>query len=373
MHRVVRLFHVLVLCCWLGAALAAFVPVLAQADPAQDKAAVLALVTKMEEAVIRQDRTAYLSYVDLSDPIFASEHTYWANDWATGDPLDRFEMKASRIEIDGDTATALLDITWVVTPDSGERRAEFPVRFVRGGDQGWRYAGEAWITFTADHFRVYTFPAREPVAEKMTAELPEIYEHVTGSLDYAPQSTIQIKLYDSQDTLGATIALRLPPINGWNEPGESLKLFVEPGTLPAPNVLAHELTHFAMFDMAGTTHGNYPWWLTEGVAEEISSTYWPPEQRAGTVQRVRDWAAAGKLVDWRAISDYETTPVELWGFVYPQGYVFSVYVTGTYGEKARNAWLRDMAGPMAIEEATRDTFGISFDQLDQNFHVWLAE
>ncbi len=348
------------------------VPAAAQSDPPPtDRDAIIALVAALEDAVLHQDRDAYLSLVDSTDPVFFSEHRYWAYDWATGDPLDRFSMKVSGIRLLGDSATATLTITWAVLPDTSYRRAEFPVHFVRGSDGTWRYAGELWVMFTTEHFRVYAFPIQQQTAERMVKGLPRIYDQVTGSLGYTPAPDIEIKLYNSQDVLGATTALRLPPIQGWNEPGESLKLFVTPGEMPAPSVLAHELTHFAMFDMAGSTHGNYPWWLAEGVAEEVASVYWDPQGRDQQLDRVREWAAKGTLADWEAMSDYETTPLELWRYVYPQGYAFARYVTETYGENARNAWLRDMAGTRLIEEATQATFGITFAELDDGFRAWL--
>lgn len=347
-------------------------PAAAQPGPTTDQDAITALVAEMEDAVIHQDRDAYLSHVDTADPIFASEHHYWAYDWATGDPLDRFSMKVSSIRGGGDSATATLTITWAVLPDTSYRRAEFPVHFVRGSDGAWRYAGELWVMVTTEHFRVYVFPSQRRTAERMVARLPDLYDQVTGSLGYTPEQDIEIKLYPSQDILGATTALRLPPIQGWNEPGESLKLFVSPGKMPSPSVLAHELTHFVMFDMAGTTRGHYPWWLAEGVAQDVASAYWEPEWSANYLEQVRDWAAAGKLADWDAMSIYETTPLDLWRYVYPQGYAFVFYVNETYGENARNAWLQDMAGTMEIEEATQDTFGMSFEELDQGFREWLT-
>jgi hypothetical protein len=368
MRRVVAFLILILFAVTLTAA-----PTAAQSDPTPtDQDAIITLVAEMEDAVIHQDRDAYLSHVDTTDPVFFSEHRYWVYDWATGDPLDRFSMKVSGIRASGDAATATLTVTWAELPDTSYRRAEFPVHFVRSSAGDWRYAGELWVMFTTEHFRVYAFPIQQQTAERMVARLPDLYDQVTSSLGYTPEPDIEIKLYNSQDVLGATTALRLPPIQGWNEPGESLKLFVMPGEMPAPSVLAHELTHYAMFDMAGTTHGHYPWWLAEGVAEEVSSVYWDAGRGDAQLERVRQWAEEDTLADWDAMNDYETTPLELWRYVYPQGYAFARYVTETYGASTRNAWLHDMAGTMLIEEATQDTFGITFAELDQGFRAWLV-
>jgi hypothetical protein len=212
----------------------------------------------------------------------------------------------------------------------------------------------------------------EQTARNLAAALPAIYRHVTTGLDYQPSSPVEIKLYDTPDNMGATIALSLPPVRGWNEPGQSLKMLARPDEMPSPSVLVHELTHFVMFDMAGTTYGLYPWWLAEGVAQYMASGYWEARESADTLHQVRDLSAAGKLVDWDAISDFETTPVELWSYVYPQGYAFVVYVTEAFGKAGRNAWLNDMSVDMDLDTASQAALGMNFEALDRGFRAWLA-
>jgi ketosteroid isomerase-like protein len=343
----------------------------AQTASGDDEEAITSLVAAMEGAVQRQDRDAYLSHVDLSDPVFAREQAYWVDDWKRIETRDGFGMSVSTIRVEGDQATAALEIAWT-QPDSTPRSARFPARFVRGTDGAWRYAGEAWVTVETEHFRVHAFPRMGQAAQKLATALPALYCHVTTGLDYQPSSMIEIKLYDTPDNMGATIALSLPPIHGWNEPGQSLKMLARPDAMPSPATLAHELTHFVMFDMAGTTFGQYPWWLVEGVAQYMASDYWDAKQSVDTVQQVRDLSAAGELVDWSAISDFDMTPVVLWSYVYPQGYAFVVYVTEAFGPDARNAWLRDMAIEMNLDAASQAALRIPFEELDRGFRAWLA-
>jgi len=343
----------------------------AQTAPGDDETAIVSLVATMESAVQRQDRDAYLSHVDLSDPVFAREQAYWVDDWKRIETLDEFAMRVSTIRVEGDRATAALEIAWT-QPDGTPRSARLPARFVRGTDGAWRYAGEAWVTVETEHFRVHAFPRMEQAARKLAAALPALYRHVTTGLDYQPSSTIEIKLYDTPDNMGATIALSLPPIRGWNEPGQSLKMLARPDAMPSPATLAHELTHFVMFDMAGTTYGRFPWWLAEGVAQYMASGYWEAKQRADTLQQIRGLSASGELVEWSAISDFETTPVALWSYVYPQGYTFVVYVTEAFGPDKRNAWLKDMAVEMDLDTASQAALGTPFEALDRGFRAWLA-
>jgi hypothetical protein len=69
---------------------------------------------------------------------------------------------------------------------------------------------------------------------------------------------------------------------------------------------------------------------------------------------------------------FEETPLELWPFVYSQGYAMVRYVSEELGVEERNAWLAAMATEMDIEQATEAVLGRSFDRLDRGFRAWLA-
>lgn len=340
-------------------------------DSMPDTAAIETLVAAMQDAVRAQDRDAYLITVDLSDPVFRSEHTYWINDWMTTPP-DRFSLAINAISVNDASATGMLTVTWALQPDVSIRRATFPARFVQTDSGAWQFAGGAWETLETEHFLVHYGPGMQSIAQDVVAMLPEIYDHATGSLDFMPETLMHIKLYDQADAIGALTALSLPPIGGWNEPGESLKMLVPSGSAPSAAVLAHELTHFLAFEMAGSTRGAYPWWLMEGVAEYVASEYWDDSARAARLDAVREWAAAGKLAPWDEISTFEDTPVELWRYVYPQGYAFARFVSEEYGSTTRNDWISAMAGDMDLAAATGATFDTSFEALSADFDAWLT-
>ncbi len=346
-------------------------PAAAQPGDPGDVPAIETLVAAMRDAILAQDRATYLEYVDLSNPLFRREHTYWIADWATGAALDRFKLQVDYIRVTGDTATGTLTLLWAHAPDVSYRQAEFPALFVRDAEGQWRFAGGAWETLTTEHFLIHVFPGMEPVAEAVIAMLPEIYDHATGSLDYVPDTVMHIKLYDHPDDIAALTALSLPPFSGWNEPGEALKMLVLPGETPSAAVLAHELAHFLTFEMAGTTRGNYPWWLTEGISEYVASEYWPEPYRVQRMNTVALWAATDRLAPWDAIADFEETPHELWRYVYPQSYAFVRFVTEEYGSAARNAWITALARDMDLDAATQATFDLPFDALDTAFKTWL--
>lgn len=370
MRRFVAFWLVLTLVLMVLLVIGMLFPAMAGAQETGDESAINSLVESMAGAVRSGDQAAYLAHVDLSDPVFALEHARWTDDWAQNAPVSRYDLELDDLVIDGNSATAEMTLRWAIE-DAPAQKAVFPVRFVKRSE--WLYAGEAWNTFESEHFVVRALPGLESAAGDLLDTLPDVYDHVTGSLGYAPTVKSEIKLYPDPQSLIANTLLSLPLIRGWNEPGESLKMLVQPGDKPDRAVLAHEFTHFLSFDMAGTTQGRYPWWLLEGIAEVVSSKYWSPEKAAERLEMVKDWLLDGELVAWAEISDFESTPLDLWGYVYPQGYAFVRYVTETYGEDQRNIWFAAMAGEMTLDEATESVFGLSFDDLNAEFLVWIEK
>lgn len=333
-------------------------------------AAIDALLASMQGAVLAGDRAGYLALVDPSDPVFALEHGRWADEWAGPKPVAVYDLGLAGITVDGAEATGRLTVTWRLADGDESRTATFAARFTQGPG-GWRYAGESWIATDAPHFRVLVAPGLEGTAAAIVAGLPEVYDHVTTTLDVAPAGSMQIKEYTDAEALVANTLLSLPPIRGWNEPGEALKLRADAEHPSQRLVIAHEFTHFALFDRAGTQRTRMPWWLDEGIASYVASAFDDPGT-ADRLEQVIAWEAAGELADWDDMAVFEEAPLELWRFVYPQGYAMTRFVTDEYGEAKRNAWLAAMAIEMDINQATSAKLGLTFDELDGAFRAWLV-
>lgn len=331
------------------------------------------LVTSMERAVLGGERDRYLDYVDLSDPVFALEHTRWVEDWAERTPATAYDLELSGIAVDGSAATGMLTVTWSTDPIlsyNPPRSAAFAARFTRDAD-GWRYAGEAWVTTEIERFVIRVAPGLEGAAAEIADYLPGIYTDVTAAYGYEPTGTPEIKLYTDSQSIVANTLLSLPDIAGWNEPGEALKL-VNRSEPPLAPTIAHELTHFLGFDRAGTQRTRMPWWLDEGIATYIGAQVaGTPED--GRLAQVVAWEAGGELAPWDQMVVFEETPLDLWRYVYSQGYAMVRYITEELGVERRNAWLAAMATEMGIGEATQSVLGRSFDRLDRDFRDWLAD
>lgn len=348
-------------------------PTPAGAAQTSDQQQISAVLTAMRDAVLARDKARYLAYIDLSDPVFAVEQQRWADGWSQQEPVKNFDWRISNLVINAESASGDLTTEWSTVRNPDPRSATYPIHFTRDDGRMWRNAGEAWVTFPSDHFRVRALPSVVEVAKALLAHLPQVYAHVTSSLDYTPKPVMEIKLYDSSDTLVANTLLHLPAIHGWNEPGESLKLVAQPDDPLLQFGLAHEFTHFIEFELAGTKRSRMPWWLSEGLAVYVGSRFEPTYRTQARRDRVRTAALNGSLLDWNTISNFESTPPELYQQTYAQGYAFVQYVTERFGVAKRNAWLRAMSTEMNLEEATAKVFSETFDQLDREFWEYLEQ
>lgn len=335
--------------------------------------AIGSLLRQMAGAVISENRDGYLTHIDQSDPVFALEHTRWADDWASLHPVISYRLVADDVRLAEDgSATGHVTSSWSIKGFEEPRTATWLARFTHGAS-GWQYAGEVWDATEAEHFRLLVAPGVTGADDAILPALPEVYDLVTSTLDYAPSGSMQIKVYGTPEALVANTLLSLPLIRGWNEPGEALKLFYDPADSSLTSVVAHEFTHFTLFDRADTKRTRMPWWLDEGTASYVARSL---EDGAGgpdnRLDQVQQWAASGELADWADMAVFETTPLELWRFVYPMGYAMVTYVSDEYGAAKRNAWLAAMATEQAIDEATPAVLGVTFEQLDTGFRAWIV-
>lgn len=341
-------------------------------DPAT--AEIEGLLGQMAAAVLAGDRAGYLALVDQSDPVFAVEHERWAIDWSGRNPVTAYTLAVADVEREGDSANALLTVSWAldnVGSTEAARTTSFVARFTHGA-AGWLYAGEAWASTDVEHFVVRVAPGLEDTASGIVDVLPGIFGDVTSALDYVPAGVLEIKLYADGNALVANTLMSLPAISGWNEPGEALKLVYRADGPPLGPTIAHELTHFTLFDRAGTQRTRMPWWLDEGIATFVASEL-DRSSPASRIGQVIEWEAAGALAPWDDMAVFEETPVQLWEFAYPQGYAMVAFVTERFGASRRNDWLAAMATEMDIDSATPSELGQSFDQLDAEFRDWLAD
>jgi hypothetical protein len=321
------------------------------------------LVSRMQTAILTQDKAAYWGLVDASDPVFALEHSRWADDWVKH-PVTKLELQFAPLEQSAVEANG--NLTWrYQNRDGRDITASYRAVFRKLGSR-WLYAGEYWLELSAGKVSVKYAAGSESQARSVLERIPDIAGHVANSLAFQSQATINVKIYASKEGLTQSVGMSWKVFDGWNELGEAIKIS---SASTSSDVLAHEITHNFAFEHFGAQ--TFPWWLDEGLAEYVSSRYWDPRDLTFERQTVADWAKSGALQPWENLAILDETPTQLWRFVYSQGLEFVVFLTDTYGQDARNLWLGEISSGKSLTAAAKVVFGTSFEQLDVDFRRWL--
>ncbi len=342
-------------------------------------------VARMEQAVLAGDMDAYMAYVWKGDPVFLADHTQWAQDWKEH-PLSVFQIDLYNIHSDSpDVAIARMSTLWGQQDCSGDGTAggaTVSADFRREGDT-WQLAGESWRTIDTEGIRFYYFSNdiidNQPQAEVVAEYLPGVYTGLTLEFGFVPEHVAHIKMFESPITLQNWTRLSMPGITRWNEPGESIKITLSPNnTAPHEPTIANEYTRFILYEMADGTHGNFNWWLEEGIAEYGASRFRPLSQRNRILKQVAAWSTASEnedehLIAWGLLETKPNLPPDQMQIAVDQAYTVVQYVTEQYGTDNRNTWIRAIATTQTVEQATQAELGLSLDNLLANWQAWLLE
>jgi hypothetical protein len=354
-------------------------PVHAQTDTPETE--ITALVEEMERAILAKDAETYATYADFSDPLFATEHGHWIDDWATQEFMTDLQLSVEDIElIEDDLAIAtytvsleLLEERWdpYLADYSQEVSATYPVQFTYDEEgETWRFAGEYWLVEKVENFTIYYAPDAEEIAEEVIAVLPEIFDSATTTFDYIPTDPVPLKVYSSSQALASTVMLSMPQFPGWSEPGEAVKV-TEPGYMTMQNLLVHEFTHYLEWDQNEQERGAVPWWLSEGIAMYAELPI--VDESESNLEAAYDLATDNNLRDWSTLEDFNITPLDEWAYVYIQGFAFVYFLNEVYGHPTYLEWVKSLITNTPLEEATQTQFDKSFMELDEEFRQWLVE
>lgn len=338
------------------------------------------LVADMEQSVMAGDYDTYLTHIWDGDPVFWTEHSRWAQDWHEH-PLSAFNIELYGVESTSPTtATARMTVTWSQLDRTSAGGATVSAIFYEDGDQ-WKLGGENWHTLEDEGIRFYYFSNEildnTPQALIVQEYLSPVYSRITQEFDFTPQSMAHIKMYESASTLQTWTRLSMPAIAVWNEPGEAIKLTLGPSnTAPAETLIAREYTRFVLFEMSGGTHGAFPWWLEEGIAEYGGSLFRTLSQRNRMLKQIASVAAAPPgsdrhLFAWDDLVMRPNLSSVEYERAVNQAFSLVQYVSDTYGADARNAWIQAIAGGESLDKATPAHLEIDFDALETAWRDWL--
>ncbi len=338
-------------------------------------------VAAMEQAVRAADLNAYWQWLYPDDPVFLADQRGWAEDWVAH-PLEVFEIDLFGVQqLSADTATARMTTRWRLAErdgDSSAGGATISAIFYRQ-DERWLFGGERWQVADLEGMQLYYFADtvidESEQAQTMLDYLPAVYTGITHVLGYTPAHTAHIKLYESPITLHNWTRISRPTLTRWNVPEESIKVALNDRlTPPYEPEMGRELALFVFYEMAGEHAEALPWWVCAGVGEYGAAHFRTYSQRHRVLRNMAARAAAlggmeTGLWPWDAL---DTPPVEqAQTSAAEQAYTLLHYLTETYGDNARNAWLRAIAQGASVDEATRAQLGTDFATLDADWRAWL--
>lgn len=123
-----------------------------------------------------------------------------------------------------------------------------------------------------EHFKIY-FKEEERSIGKITGEIAELYyDEVCSYFDYYPRDIVPIIIYEDKDALMSTVKLEgsAPPLGVYYSGTINLlspNLWIKGDDIEQEyknaTPVIHEFTHLIVDEK---TRGNYPLWLTEGLA-----------------------------------------------------------------------------------------------------------
>ncbi|WP_295816260.1 hypothetical protein [uncultured Deinococcus sp.] len=340
--------------------------------PAHAQATPEALAQQLQAAARAGNAAAYRGLLGGSGTFVTESANFAADLGRVAQPSVTYTL--SDVKADAAQATARLTLTWQRVAGQTSR-ASFPVRLERRGEV-WRYAGEDLRVLPAAPYALYalndgTLPERAAALAPLLGQAATRVREVLA-VEVPPAATV--KVYPDMATLSASVNLTLQPVGGWNEPGEAIKLIlsgagaVEADTL---RLLSHEFTHLSVSAAVQEGAGRrVPWWLHEGLADDVSRAYWTPQAVSARQERIRDYAAS----DWvplAELADFPAVPENRWRYVYAQGLGMVEFLSA-----------RSVGAPLALALAFADTGDAdraaravgfaSFSALETQARTWLA-
>lgn len=327
--------------------------------------AVDAVAARLSQAVLASDGDAYLGAVDLEDPYFAHESRYLANA-ITEDSAPKFELKRrGRARGAGDTLVVPVRAKWQPSEKGSARSTSYNARFTKDAAGDWQYAGAEWETTVSvdPRIRVYATPELAVEAELVRSAYARIVPPVEAFFGVVMPDLPPVKIYSEMAHLQLSITPTYdPPLGGWYEPGESIKMVWRDRSAESiERLLAHEMGH-AMYVHIGAGTDDTPWWAHEGVAEVSASRVHPRLERVN--ERLGKLKGEDKLVEFDFLAVFDDDTFMEQRLAYPMGHSMVAYVLERFGQTRGFAWLTEL-DDLGVDDASRHHLGVSFAELDE--------
>lgn len=229
-----------------------------------------------------------------------------------------------------------------------------------------------WYVIDGENFRVKYQPADASVARLVLQTAEGTYRSVNEMLGYHPDEPVYIYIYPTKETLNksfgwdasvnamgvywaGTIRI-LSPLDWIEDEAQLETIFRESGPL------VHEYAHL-LVDYR--THGNYPRWLTEGVAQYAEREL-TGYMLSATAQERKEWYSFKDMDDdFDLLSDQS--------LAYEQSLLAVDYMVEMGGFDSVLNLLDELAQGKKIGDALENIFGQDLDAFEVSFKKWVKE
>jgi len=229
-----------------------------------------------------------------------------------------------------------------------------------------------WLSLAGDHFEVRYHPQDQAVAALVLNTAEQSFEPVNNMLGYVPKDRTLVLVYPTRRDLGKSFGwtadqsamgvywagiIRVLSPAAWidcSAEGEMAERFRSSGPM------VHEYSHLTVDYI---TRGNYPRWLTEGIAQYV--------EREITGFSFSDGLSSPEE-EWFSLKDLENNFDNPQGQAkaYRQALAMMDYLVIEYGEDAYIGILQRLGRGAGLDKAWREETGTTPEEFFEDFCRW---
>lgn len=259
---------------------------------------------------------------------------------------------------------AAIQYTWRLEDEAGHAVTSDPQTFTYlDGRFDWQEVSAGLITL---HF----YDLREADARRLLDSAVAALERLERDVGVTLNRSVHIWAYKTSADMRLAIPARSQTFDAQVL---TLGMAMSEDTLvilsSAPDaemVLGHELSHLVVGLATRNPLGGLPRWLDEGLAMYAEGDL-PPANRLALARAVRE----GTLISVRSLSGYTGDPEQV-DLYYAEVYSVVRFLLERYGRDRMRQLLQRFKEGTYQEEALRQVYGLSLDELDAAWREWLV-
>ncbi len=229
-----------------------------------------------------------------------------------------------------------------------------------------------WSTVTSGQVTIYYFKGDDQVGKEALNTTVQSIDQFKQTFNIASSEPVRVILYGSSNAFASA----LPPnsaewIGGIAEPELHMVLTgIQPGsdaTTEIHRILSHEVVHLIVGQVTSNPFNSPPPWLDEGLA-----TYYQEVPDSRFDPALKNAIRTGQLIPVRALnSSFPDDPNQAL-LSYAESRSIVDFIINQKGADKMAALLQAYAGGVSNDEAVQTGLGISIDQLDTDWKIWLG-